>query len=410
MKISAVFLTLALAIIPSVAFTAEESDLLVQVNEQLPQAESSDLILNYNSKVLDPSLLDGYSKTELIQMIRSHSINPIEKKQKLTDVQIPLGPNVNWDILNQPEESIAAEIPDEKTRFEFFKILKNYREEFSKDSVQGIIDGLEQLSEQDLRLFLSKKHAFLTSIANGLEAAAKKVRVPPPYKVIQGLVNSMNTLFYQKIQQFVHSNTFGVPGFVTVGVGSTFGRLIYDFVISNSRAKDYINRDSGFYLASSVGIGISRVRENNQSAWMLDVFVDIENLKRSFAPIFEAYSSVGVAPLFETRQMPQGAKNFFDNRVYRTQNHYSSAVYAPGVGSLLSGPGGLSNRRSLGASLPIPLPSTFYENNLERHYMHVVLKRPAVAGGQGVIKSLISKVSQSIKYHGSKAKICKSFY
>lgn len=379
----------------------ETPTFLIQSNESLPEAQSESLVLNYNSKLYDAALLDGFSKAELIQMIRTNTIPKFEKGEKRTEFSVPFGPSVDWS-----NENINSEVPDvgekKKTLLDEFK---KYRVEFSREAIQEIKDNLENLSEAELKTFLSKKHGFLLSVGQRFEKTFKSLRIRVPYKFIQNLMNSLNNVFYQKSEQFVKSNTYGIPVFVTAGIGATMGRLIYDFLISKTPLGKVIKPSFGFYLSSSFGIGISRIQVDKKSAWVLDMFFDFEHLKRAFLPIFEGGAAGGLGFYMETRTLPEKGKWY-----YFSQKAYSTANYSPLVGTTRSGKTGLSNQHSWG--VVFPFPSTFYETNINRQYMHIVLKGASEKekNPKSFIGEFISGLSQFLKPSKSLKNACVKFY
>tara|TARA_B110001454_G_scaffold218991_1_gene249067 strand:- start:112043 stop:113269 length:1227 start_codon:yes stop_codon:yes gene_type:complete len=357
----------------SLALAADEpvsfANFLIQSDQPLPSTQQEELMFNYNSKNFDGGLLDKYSKAELMEMIRTNSNPDIEKGTKLTSLTIPFGPKVNWGVIERDDNDSGS-----KSRLALINEFKKYKLQFSKESVEAINSGLENLTEAELRTFLSKKHAFLTGIAGSMEKMFLRFKVKPPYKMIQGLVNSLNGVFYQKSEQFVRSNTFGMNSYVVAGAGATLGKIIYDFVISKTPLKRWISPNFGFYLGTSFGFGISRVRVDDKSAWMLDLFFDFESLKRAFAPILEVYGGAGFGFYMEARELPAAGK-----RIFTSSGAYKNTFYAPFIGTNRMGPASLSNQHTVNLSLPFP--SSFFETNMSRRYLHIVLKKSYADGG-----------------------------
>lgn len=194
-----------------------------------------------------------------------------------------------------------------------------------------------------------------------------RFKIKPPYRLIQGLINSMNIVFYKRSEQFIHSNTIGSSISVNAGVGAAFGKILYDFLIAKSPLGKWIKPGFGFYLASSVGIGISRVNVNDKTAWILDMFFDFESLKRAFAPIFEVDAGVGFSFHMETRELPKTK-----NRIFTSRGDYNNSMYVPIVGITRTGPRSFSNQHGL--NFAFPFPTTLFETNTSRRYLHIVLK------------------------------------
>jgi hypothetical protein len=332
-----------------------------QTQLPLPFEEASELVLKYNSLQFESTSLDHYSKEELIQLIRENSRPVFEKDKKRTEFLIPFGPQANWSLEN---DDLSVK-PEDKSRFGLINDIRLYRREFSKESVLNLNRGLENLSEQDLRVFLSKKHAFLTAFGESLEKTFIKIRMKPPYKLIQGVLNTLNNIFFQKSEQFVHSNTFGIPIFVSTGLGATFGRILYDSIIAKTPLKKYIKPDFGFYVAAAFGIGVARIQ---QAAWVLDFYYDFETLKRAFAPIFEGNVGAGSGFYMETRSLPPPGTRF-----YTSSGAYEKAIHAPLIGTTKTGRSALANTRGFSAALPFP--STFFETDNTTRYLHIVLKK-----------------------------------
>lgn len=347
----------------AIEFSPKDS-FLVQTAESLPKSESDSLFISYNSKQFDPSLLDSYSKEQLIQMIRTNS-TPLQFKN-VSNFVVPFGPSINWgDATKELEE---LNFPEKTT---FRDDFKKYMVEISKQSVQITNANLEALSEVDLREFLSKKQGFLFSFASGLERMFLAVKLKPPYRLIQNILNSTNNIFFQNSVQFVHSNTYGVPLFISTGFGSTLGRLLYDIVIAKTALKKLVNPDFGFYLSTSFGLSISRIQIERKRTWVLDLFFDFETFKRAFLPMFQADVGGGTGFNMETRALPNENK-----RVFFSRSGYKTAKFIPLVGAIRSGPNSLSIQQGIFFTLPVG--STFYETNTTRRYMHIVLKRSEI--------------------------------
>ncbi|OYZ23625.1 MAG: hypothetical protein B7Y39_03990 [Bdellovibrio sp. 28-41-41] len=350
----------------SLAFASNEpvnlSQFLIQSDQALPAVQQDELLFNYDSKNFDGRLLDKFSKAELLEMIRTNALPDIEKGKKLTSVSIPFGLKVDWDVVNRNDEEAF------KSRHAIVTEFKKYKIKFAKESIEAINNGLGNLSEDELRTLLSKKHAFLSGVADSFERTFLKFKIKPPYTLIQKLVNSLNGVFYQRSEQFVKANTFGTNIYMVAGAGAALGQLLYDFVISKTPLKQFVSPKFGFYLGTSLGLGISRVKVGEKSAWMLDMFFDFESLKRAFAPILEGYAGAGMGLYMEARDLPPVGR-----RAFVTKDGYDSAFYAPFIGTNRTGPTSLANQHTLNMSFPIP--STFFETKLTRRYFHIVLKK-----------------------------------
>jgi hypothetical protein len=359
-------LIVGFAFTASIALAANEpvnlSQFLIQSDQPLPETQHDELLFNYDSKNFDGTLLDKFSKAELIEMIRTNSLPDIEKGGKLTSVSIPFGPKVDWDLVNRNDENTV------QSRYAVQTEFKKYKIKFAKESIEAINSGLENLSEAELRTLLSKKHAFLLGVADGFEKTFLKFKIKPPYTLIQKLVNSLNGVFYQRSEQFVRANTFGTNFYIVTGAGAALGQLLYDFVISKTSLKRFVSPKFGFYLGTSLGLAVSRVKVGEKSAWMLDLFLDFESLKRAFVPILEGYAGAGLGFHMEARNLPPDGR-----RAFVTKDGYDSTFYAPFIGTNRTGPTSLANQHTINMSFPIS--STFFETKLTRRYFHIVLKK-----------------------------------
>lgn len=345
------------------AGTPVAPEFLVQSQKPLPTAEHESLVFNYNSKSLDGSLLNNFSKEELIKMIKTNTSPEIAKGVKRKGFSIPFGPHVNWDLLNDlntPEEK--------KNPFNVIADFKQMKKEISKETAETISANLEHLSEADLRTFLSKKYSFLNAIGSGIENVFQKLKLKPPYRLIQGLINSLNTVFYQKSEQFVRSNTVGVPIFVSAGIGTTFGRVLYNCLIAKTPLKKFINPNFGFYFSSAIGFSVAKIQSAEKSAWVVDLFFDFETLKRAFLPMFEVSAGGGYGFFMENRKMPEDKARFL-----LTKGLYNHGMSMPVIGSIRTGPSALSNQHSIIVGLP--LATTLYETNVSRRSLTIVVKR-----------------------------------
>ncbi len=399
-------LIVGFSITASLAFASEEpvnlSQFLIRSDQPLPAAQQEELLFNYDSKNFDGTLLDRFSKAELIEMIRTNALPDIEKGGKLTSVSIPFGPKVDWNIVNRNDEETI------QSRYAILTEFKKYKIEFAKESVDAINNGLGNLSEDELRTFLSKKHAFLSGVADGFEKTFLKFKIKPPYTLIQKLVNSLNGVFYQRSEHFVRANTFGTNMYMVTGAGAALGQLLYDFVISKTALKRFVSPKFGFYLGTSLGMGISRVKVGEKSAWMLDLFFDFESLKRAFVPILEGYAGAGLGFYMEARDLPPAGR-----RAFATKDGYDSTFYAPFIGTNRTGPTSLANQHTINMSFPIP--STFFETKLTRRYFHIVLKKnykdeePDLAEKFGLFKAL-TMIFKPIKSNSSAPTACVRFY
>ncbi len=399
--INKVLFSVFILVVSGPTFGSEVQDspsFLIQSAQELPTAQADETIINYNSKQFDGHELDGYSKAELIQMIRSNSIPAVEKK--VSNFFVPFGPSVDWTVENIDLEGVDA-AKSKSIAHDF----KKYRIEFSKEMVKEINENIEALSESELRSFLSKKHGFLLMFGDRFEQIFKVAQIKPPYKLIQGLLNSLNNIFFQKSRQFVGSNTYGVPVFITSGVGATMGRLIYDFLIAKTPLKDHVNPNFGFYLGASLGLGVSRIQVDKKSAWVLDLFFDFETLKRAFLPIFEAGAGGGFGFSMETRSLPE--KN---QKITFSKASYKTALYAPVIGTTRSGPTDLSTQHSMSAVFP--LGSTFYETYSSRRYIHIVLKtsEEGVEKNKPSVRDFFESIGQFFKRGKTSQISCMKYY
>jgi hypothetical protein len=261
------------------------------------------------------------------------------------------------------------------------------------------------MSDADLQLFLSKKHSFLKEIGERVENIFLKLKLKPRYKLINSFLRTLNNTMYLKAPLFLHSNTFGVPIYVTVGTGAAFGRLLYDIVIARTPLKKFIKPNFGFYFLTSFGIAFSTTKIGNRTLRSIDLFWDFERFKQSLTPVFEVFGAIGSGVFFETRDTKETADG---KTKIISSNSYSDAHNIPVAGMLKMGNRDFAINHAVGPTIPIY--SLFLLNHFTRKYLHFTVQDSGTNEKLQSNKDLINSVVNLYANKASKKKLCSSYY
>lgn len=381
------------------ATITETPEFLLQGKNQLStidhQVDQYDLAVLYSGKDYRKDLFDNYSKDFLLSEIERDQHNKVKIFDQL---HIPLAPNLDFsDLENEIKTS----------KYYSVNLFRKYKKELRQDMRNTLDSTLTSLSEEDLRTFLSKKHEYLTDIGIRLENLLKKMKMKPRYKFINAFLNSINNMIYMRAQAFVHSNTIGVPIYLTVGFGAAFGRLVYDLAIAKSPLAKYVNPNFGFYFLTSFGFAFSTTKIGTRKIRSFDLFFDIERFKQALTPVFEGFGGLGYGIHFESRNIVEAEKGLAE--VF-SANSYKEAKYVPVVGMLKVGDKDFSMNHGFVATAP--LYSLFHDNHFKRKYIHMTYFDSENLKDSGFWKNLILNLTNVFKKHSfpQPAKACLSSY
>lgn len=329
-------------------------EFLVQSQVPLANIDPYDLAISYSGKDYDNTLFDDYSKAYLISEIQRDQESKV--KPPSNELHIPLGPSLDFSDLESELKT---------SKFYSVNLFRKYKREIREGTKNSLDTSINSLSESELKIFLSKKHEYLSDVATRLENLFIKLKVTPNYKFINGFIQSLNNMIYLRAPAFVNSNTFGIPLYLTVGFGSALGRLVYDLTIARSPLKKYINPNFGFYFLSAFGIAFSTTKIGDRKLRSLDLFFDFERFKQALTPVFEGFGGFGYGVHFESRGITTDKNG--KTRVV-SENSYNEAKYIPVVGMLKIGPKDFSLNHGL--VVTAPLYSLFHDNHFSRKYWH----------------------------------------
>lgn len=372
----------------------ESFEFLYQSNYQLTDIDPDDLVLMYNGKDYSGNLFNLYTKSYLTEMINKDSSSSREvSSDKLV---IPFGPNLDFSDLDN----------DIKTsRFHSLNVIRKYKREILQESKNSYEKGLKEMSDADMQAFLSKKHEFLKDIGERIENIFLKLKLKPRYKLINSFLRTLNNTMYLKAPLFLHSNTFGVPIYVTIGTGAAFGRLLYDMVIARTPLKKFIKPDFGFYFLTAFGVAFSTTKIGSRTFRSIDLFWDIERFKQSLTPVFEVFGAVGSGVFFETRGLQESA----DGKIkIISENSYKTAHNIPVAGMLKMGERDFAINHAAGPTIPIY--SLFLQNQISRKYLHFTIHDSGANDTSDMTKNTITKIIDFYASSGSRKKLCSSYY
>lgn len=368
-------------------------EFLYQSNSALTNLDPDDLALVYNGRNYSGDIFNLYNKNYITELIRKDSENKDIAKDRLV---IPFGPNFDFSELNSDVKI---------SRFHSLNILRNYKRELLKESQDNYETAMLEMSEAELKTFLSKKHEFLKDLGERVENIFLKLKIKPRYKLINSFLRTLNNTMYLKAPLFLHSNTFGVPIYVTVGTGAAFGRLLYDLVIARTPLKKFIKPHFGFYFLTAFGVAFSTTKIGNRTVRSIDLFWDFERFKQSLTPVFEVFGAVGSGVFFETRNIQQAADG---TAKVASSNSYKEAHNIPVAGMLKIGDRDFAINHGVGPTFPIY--SLFLQNHFQRKYLHFTISDSAADKSKSINKNLASSVVDLFASSVSKKKLCSSYY
>jgi hypothetical protein len=392
-------LTICFCLTGLTAPITETPEFLLQGKNQLSavdhQVDQYDLAVLYSGKDYRKDLFDNYSKDFLLSEIERDQHNKVKISDQL---HIPLAPNLDFSDLENEIKS---------SKFYSVNLFRKYKKELREDMRNTLDSTLTSLSEEDLRTFLSKKHEYLSDMGVRLESLFKKMKMKPRYKFINAFLNSINNMIYMRAQAFVHSNTFGVPLYLTVGFGAAFGRLVYDLAIAKSPLAKYVNPNFGFYFLTAFGVSFSTTKIGTRKIRSLDLFFDIERFKQALTPVFEGFGGFGYGVHFESRNIIETEKGLAK---IISANSYKEAKYIPVVGMLKVGDKDFSMNH--GFVVTAPLYSLFHDNHFKRKYIHLTYSDSENKKDSGFLKNLLPNLIQVFKTHSfiNPSKACLSSY
>lgn len=347
-------LSLCILFLFSVHLSAE---VLIQGQAEYNPLNGHDLSVFYSGSQYNSHVFDQYSKEYLLSEIYLDQDNNKKAKLAKTEIVIPFGPSYDFSVLEKEVEL---------SKYKHINLLRKYNRE-QKESLRSSLDSsIGSMNEAELKLFLSKKHEFLTDVGKRMEAMFKTLKIKPKYGFINSFIKMINNTIYLKSKQFLNSNTVGVPIYLTVGFGSALGRLLYDTVIIHTPLKKIISPNLGFYFLTSFGFAISYTNIKEKKLVSFDLFYDWETFKKVLTPVFEVFGGLGFGVFFESRKVITK-----DNGGFKilNENSYREANYLPVVGMIKSGPQDVSINQGL--ALSFPLMSFFLENKFKRSYYHI---------------------------------------
>lgn len=384
-----------LSVQPTMAQQSHESlEFLFQSKYPLTDIDPNDLVIAYNGKNYSGSLFNLYSKEYILELMQKDSTKqPVDTKKLV----IPFGPNFDFSSLDS-EVNVS--------RFHTINVFKKYKREMLEETKQNYESSMDKLSDQEMREFLSKKHEFLKDLGSRFESVFLKLRLKPNYKMINSFLRTLNNTLFTRAPMFVHSNTFGVPIYLTVGAGAAFGKLLYDVIIARTPLKKFINPNFGFYFLTSFGLAFSTTKIGNRTLRSIDLFWDLERFKQSLTPVFEAFGGLGYGIFFESRDVQESQKGL--GKVI-SKNSYTTAQSVPVVGMLKIGERDFSVNHAFAVNAP--LYTLFLQNSLTRKYIHLTYSDSEKVESKNSIKNIISSlVDLFSKSTNQPQNLCLSFY
>lgn len=333
------------------------AEVLIQGQAVYDPLNSHDLSVFYSGSQYNSHVFDLYSREYLLNEIYLDQENNKKTKLVKTEIVIPFGPSYDFSELEKEVEL---------SKYKHINLLRKYNRE-QKESLRNNLEAaMASMDESELKLFLSKKHEFLSDIGKRMETMFKALKIKPKYRFINSFIKMINNTIYLKSKQFLKSNTVGVPIYLTVGFGSALGRLLYDTVIVHTPLKKMISPNFGFYFLTSFGFAVSYTNLKEKKLVSFDLFYDWETFKKVLTPVFEVFGGLGFGVFFEARKVITK-----DNGGFKilNENSYKDANYLPVVGMIKSGPQDVSINQGLGLSFP--LMSFFLENKFKRNYYHI---------------------------------------
>lgn len=329
-------------------------EFLVQSNAPLTNVDQTDLAVSYSGSEYRSDLFNEYSRDFLISEI--YRDQQLKAASSSGELLIPFGPSLDFSDLETELKT---------SKFYSINLFRTYKRDMRQGTKAALENSINSLSEAELKTFLSKKHEYLKDVGSRLESLFLKLKMKPNYKFINGFIKSLNNMIYLRADAFVHSNTTGVPIYLTVGFGAALGKLLYDLTIGRSPLKKYIKPNFGFYFLTAFGIAFSTTKIGDRKLRSLDFFIDFERFKQALTPVFEGFGGVGYGVHFESRSVDT-AKNGKTSVV--SSNSYNEAKYIPVVGMLKVGEKDFSLNH--GFVVTAPLYSLFHNNTFSRKYWH----------------------------------------
>lgn len=354
------------------------------VGDEQPIAQVSsgqdDFWVLYEGQKLKSDLFNDHSKESLMILIYKYQEEKASTSaSKLNNsIVIPFGPTLN---LSNFEDEIVG-----KNRIHHAYLLN--KRDVDKDLLKMVQDNLNSLTEEELKIFLSKKQDFLNTISESLLSFFSKFKLKP-YRLINRIIATINNSMYLGAKKFVSSNTVAYPVYINLGIGASWSRLVYDLFFRSKAVKDHPHRDLGIYLAGALGFTISITKENGRKIKSLDFFFDRESFMSTITPFAELHGGVGSGVYFESRKIinPQPdnstsidkSDDISDNSRFKTTkskitsdpDSYQS-LKELGPLKIISGANNFGvNISIIGASFPFP--SIFKDTTLRRSYYHVTI-------------------------------------
>ncbi|NUM58255.1 MAG: hypothetical protein HUU56_06470 [Bdellovibrionaceae bacterium] len=383
MKLIILYLQLfMLAIFSQAKPTSVTPELLIQGNNPIYDLHPYDLALYYNGSNYSKDIFENYSKDYLLSEIQRDSK---ENNKSKTEILIPFGPTLDFTDLETELKT---------SKFYAFNLFKKYQREMRTDIKNSLEANIQNLSEAELKLFLSKKHEYLKNTGKRLESVFLYLKIKPNYRLINHFLRSVNNTIYLSSNAFLHSNTVGVPIYLTLGFGMAFGRLFYDLIIANTPLKNKINPNFGFYFLSAFGIAVSTTTIGKRKLRSLDLFVDFESFKKALTPVLEGFGGLGFGVHFESRNIVESEKGLAKIQAH---NSYDQANYIPLVGMVKAGKNDFSINH--GAVVTWPIYSLFHDNHFSRKYFHITFydsENKKDSGFKNIYRSLVSLFKKTI--------------
>lgn len=371
----------------------ENLEFLFQSQYPLTDIDPNDLVIIYNGKNYSSSLFNLYTKDYLLEMIKKDSLNQKVSTEKLV---IPFGPNFEFSELDSEMKM---------SRFHTVNVFKKYKREILEETRRSYELSMGSLSDYEMRVFLSKKHEFLKDLGSRFENIFLKLHLKPNYKIINSFLRTLNNTLYTKAPMFVHSNTFGVPIYLTVGAGAALGKLLYDIVIARSPLKKIINPNFGFYFLTSFGVAFSTTKVGNRTLRSIDLFWDFERFKQSLTPVLEVFGGLGYGIFFESREVQNSTKGL--GKIL-SKNSYTTAQSIPVVGMLKLGERDFGVNHAFAVNAP--LYTLFLQNSMTRKYIHLTYADSQKSDSKNIIKNIVSSVVDLFSKGSPVKNLCLSFY
>ncbi len=299
---------------------------------------------------------------------------------------LPLAPEIELVL---PAGKEAVGVHNEETKQALIETLRRSIGTETKDA-RGVLiplgpESLEELSvfekasSVEIESFLSKKAAFLAKFAK----ITGTFRLKPA--LVSKALKEINAKFYSSANLIMKSNAYSGTTMFSLSTGLALPERIME-AMRGSRMGRFVPEKSGFFYMIGLGAGLSSVpsKKSDRRVMQLEIFLDLESLKKSISGILEISIAGNYGVVFEHRD-----------------GHFASqrgvTTYGGVAGVFREGPHQFGWAASTGLSIPPGIGAFLvYQDHAYRHYLLRVNREgisvPALQGSKDKLVEFFMKV------------------